>query len=95
MIEKEDILKLATLARLSVTDEQAQKLVTDMDSILGYVEQISDVDVIDTPLSSEYINVVREDIATEIPEQYTDNIIDEMPDHEGRYLRVKKILEGK
>lgn len=95
MIEKEDILKLATLARLSVTDEQAQKLVTDMDSILGYVKQISDVDILDTSLSSEYINVVREDIATEIPEQYTDNIIDEMPDHEGRYLRVKKILEGK
>lgn len=94
-MQKEDILKLADLAKLSINDEQANKLVSGMESILDYVKQISDVDVSDIENTFESTNITREDISTDVPEKYSDDIINEMPNHEGRYLKVKKILEGK
>lgn len=94
-MQKEDILKLADLAKLSINDEQANKLVSGMESILDYVKQISTVNVSDIENNFEHKNITREDTSTDVPEQYSDDIINEMPDNQGRYLKVKKILEGK
>jgi Asp-tRNA(Asn)/Glu-tRNA(Gln) amidotransferase C subunit len=38
-------------------------------------------------------NVFREDMVTNEPDQYTKDILAEMPKTEGRYLSVKKILD--
>lgn len=43
MISKEEIKKLADLARIDVSDEEIESLRSEMDSILDYVGQVSDV----------------------------------------------------
>ena len=39
------VKKVASLARIAVTDDQAEKLVPELNNILGWVEQLGEVDV--------------------------------------------------
>lgn len=40
----QDILKLARLARIQITEEELQKYADELNAVLGYVEQLSKVD---------------------------------------------------
>jgi aspartyl-tRNA(Asn)/glutamyl-tRNA(Gln) amidotransferase subunit C len=44
-LTREDVLKLARLARLDLTDEEVEKYRTELSDILQYVEQLQSVDV--------------------------------------------------
>jgi aspartyl-tRNA(Asn)/glutamyl-tRNA(Gln) amidotransferase subunit C len=41
MISKEEVLKLARLARLEFTDEQLEKIIKDMDDIIAFADTIN------------------------------------------------------
>lgn len=43
-LSRNDVFKLARLSRISVTDEEADSLAEELSAILGYVEQLNDVD---------------------------------------------------
>ena len=89
----EDIKHLATLSRLAITDEEATQFTKEFDEIVGYVHKIkevvsdSDTQIIE---SNEVKNVLREDVvhSYENPEL----IINEAPDHQDNFVKVKKIL---
>ncbi len=97
-MQLEDIQKLAKLARIDMGEEEMKGIVDDFDSILAYVDQVQEaVKFADNSknklaLHSTLENITREDIATENPNQYASRIIEEMPDKEGRYLKVRQIL---
>lgn len=102
----EEIKKLANLARIDMGEEEMIGIAHDFDSILAYVGQVQeaaklmkdDFQTLDVgnsgrPTSEPQLkNVMREDIATIKPGEYADRIIEEMPNKEGRYLKVKQIL---
>lgn len=44
-LTRDDVLRLAQLARLKLTDAEVGKLQDELGSILGYVEQLDQVDV--------------------------------------------------
>ncbi len=44
-ISKEQVLKLATLSRLQLSDEEVQKYQEDLSRILDYFEQLESIDV--------------------------------------------------
>ena len=44
-LTREDVFKLASLARISLTDEEVDRYATELSEILQYVEQLSSVDV--------------------------------------------------
>ncbi len=44
-LTRDDVLKLARLARISLTDEEVDGFAEELSAILGYVEQLSSVDV--------------------------------------------------
>lgn len=47
------VKRVARLARLAVSEEEAQKMVGELNGILGFVEQLSEVDVKDVePMTS-------------------------------------------
>jgi aspartyl-tRNA(Asn)/glutamyl-tRNA(Gln) amidotransferase subunit C len=92
MISKEDIKNLADLARIEVSDSEAEGLTSQIDSILGYVGQIQNSTgdaKMDVP---KLRNVMREDLVTNNSDEYTDKLLNNAPSREGRYLKVKKIL---
>jgi aspartyl-tRNA(Asn)/glutamyl-tRNA(Gln) amidotransferase subunit C len=98
MVTKNDIQKLAKLARIDISETEAEGLVPEMDSILEYVGQIKN-SVGDLPAQAgiektvpKLHNVMREDIPTNTARQYTEKILDNAPAREGDYIKVKKIL---
>lgn len=63
-LTRDDVLKLARLARISLTDEEVTNFTEDLSAILGYVEQLSSVDVAGLQPTNQVTgltNVMRED----------------------------------
>ena len=98
-MELANIQKLADLARIDMSEEEMKEVAKDFDSILAYVSQIQEFSKSNNFESVEYNqdsyflnNVMREDFATNNKDQYSEKIINEFPDKQDRYLKVKKIL---
>lgn len=94
MITIPELDKLATLARIKLTDADKQSLVTEFDSILTYIDQIKAVDV---SLDAEgrlgaVRNVTRPDVAQDTIPTDRDALLDAAPDREGDFVAVKKII---
>lgn len=91
---KEEILHLGALARIKLTDEEAEAFKGEISNILGYVGEINTIvaDASMTKRVGPVHNVWREDEVTNEPGTYSDALLKEMPLTHGKYLRVKKIL---
>jgi aspartyl-tRNA(Asn)/glutamyl-tRNA(Gln) amidotransferase subunit C len=86
-----DVENLANLARLELSEDEKKEMLSDMDSILGYVKQIESVSADD--VKEEYVlkNVWREDQKTE--RDFSKDLIEgQFPDKQDGFLKVKKIL---
>ncbi|NEQ25956.1 MAG: Asp-tRNA(Asn)/Glu-tRNA(Gln) amidotransferase subunit GatC, partial [Microcoleus sp. SIO2G3] len=49
MIDREQVHKVANLARLEMTNEEEEQIAAQMNSILEYFEQLSELDTADVP----------------------------------------------
>jgi aspartyl-tRNA(Asn)/glutamyl-tRNA(Gln) amidotransferase subunit C len=97
MISKDDVRKLANLARIKLSPEEEEKFAKDMEDILGYVNQIQSVsttlpDPRNATVKEPVRNVLRDDTHVHESGIHTDVILNEAPAREGNYLKVKKIL---
>lgn len=92
MITKEEIKKMASLARMELEEKEIESLTLEVDSILGYVGQVSNISGNLKNEVSETHNVLRSDIPQNEKNQYTEDILNNAPSREGNYLKVKKIL---
>ncbi len=95
LMKREEILHLASLARIRLTEEELSSFENELSSIVEYISAVKDIAGqadIQPELTPRY-NVFRKDIITNEPNQYTEDLLKEMPDTEGRFLRVKKILQ--
>lgn len=92
-ISREEIKKLADLARIEVSDEELINLNGEIDSVLDYVAQIQKVSVEETDLEfGSSFNVFREDQLLSQGNADREDIIGAFPNKQGSYLKVKKIL---
>src|SRR3989338_3339522 len=62
MISREEVLQLAELARLKLSDKEVAGLQKDISNILEYVGQISQVNVEKEKATPFNYNVMREDV---------------------------------
>jgi len=95
MVSNDDVRKLAELSRISLTDEEVEKLRGEIDSIISYIDVIQKVQLPETPEGTVYfesINVMREDKTPHEPGAYTDAMLSQAPRRDKNYLKVKKIL---
>ena len=63
-ITKDEVEKIAHLARLKIDDSLKEKMTDQLSNILGYIDKLKDVDVEGVKLSSDAAfisNVLRED----------------------------------
>ncbi len=86
-----DIQKLADLARIKLSEDEAQSMLSDMEGILDYVKVIEGVEVEDITPDYTVHNAWREDVPIE-REHSHDLIVDQFPDKQNGFLKVKKIL---
>lgn len=90
-----DVENLARLARINLSEEEKFSMLKDMQSILEYVKQVEEVKVPEAKPEPKLRNVWREDeiITEDISSNITrDKIIEQFPDSQDGYLKVKKIL---
>jgi len=93
MIDKEQVRKVAHLARLELTPEEEEQFTTQLSSILDYFEQLSELDVSDVQPTTRAIdvsNVTRADNLQPYPER--EAILNGAPAQEGEFFKVPKIL---
>lgn len=92
-MDKDQILHLATLARLHLTKQEIDTFPGQLANVLDFVKQVQDVDVSDVQARDfSLVNVMRED---ENPFEAGENrkeILEEMPATKDNYLQTKKIL---
>lgn len=102
MITREDVVRLAALARLDIPEDQIESTRADIDKILAYVDRINEATeklkasgfgaetgVVDTQMVK---NSLREDASPHESGAYTEALLDAAPAREGDYLKVKNIL---
>lgn len=92
MITSKDIENLAELARIEIPESEAKNLTSEVDSILSYIGQIKNAVGDIEKNVPEHHNVMREDVPTNKPGEYTDDLLNNAPQREGHYFKVKKIL---
>ena len=92
-ISADDVRKVAKLARLNLPDDKIATYTGQLESILGYVSQLEQVDTTGVPETTravEVTNVTRQDGVDPTPVR--EEILDQAPQREGDFFRVPKIL---
>ncbi len=90
---KEEILHLSLLARIKLTDTEAEALKDEITSIISYVGKVQDIaDEVPPKEVGAVHNIFREDIPTDKPGQHTEAILAAAPKRHKNYIAVKKIL---
>ena len=93
-ISRDDVRKLAQLSSLQLDDAEADALGTDIENILGYIEQLSELDttgVEPTYQVTDLQNVWREDVV----DTYGSNreeLLSLAPAVEASQIKVPKVL---
>ncbi len=94
MVDKKDIQNLARLARLSVTEEEAEELHADMASILEYVDSLQSLELGEVQPMTYTLdthNVFREDRVEQ--EEDTEAFLERSPERSGRFIKVPLIID--
>ena len=95
MIDREQVHKVAHLARLALTEAEEVQFAKQLSSILDYVDQLSELDVQDVPPTTRAIdvsNITRADQTQVYPEQ--EAILVGAPEQEGNFFRVPQIMSN-
>ena len=92
MLERKDIQNLTNLARIKVTPEEEEALLSDVLGILDYISLIQSVEVSDTSETHTLINILREDGDPHEGGLYTEKILNEAPKTDRGFIAVKKIF---
>ena len=92
-ITKEEVKKVAHLARLELNEDEINNHAQQLEKILEYIKQLEKIDTVDvscTTRAIEVINVLRKD------EKKNSDCINELlelgPSREDKYFKVPKII---
>ncbi|MGB3695606.1 MAG: Asp-tRNA(Asn)/Glu-tRNA(Gln) amidotransferase subunit GatC [Spirulinaceae cyanobacterium] len=93
MIDREEVKKVANLARLAITTEEEGEFATQLSDILEYFEQLSELDtkeVTPTTRAIDTSNITRPDELE--PFDQKESLLEEAPDRNDEFFRVPRIL---
>lgn len=94
LITREDVLHVASLARLALTEDEINRLQYELGRILEYFQQLQDLDTGDVPITSHVlpmVNVFREDaVGASISQE---EVLANAPDQVEGFFRVPRIIE--
>ena len=93
-IDLQTVKKIASLSRISVTDAEAQAMVPELNNILGWVEQLGEVDVSGVePMTAVIPNHqrLRDDVVTD--GNVRDKVLANAPQAEHGFFAVPKVIE--
>lgn len=95
MIDREQVRKVAHLARLELKPEEEEQFTTQLGSILEYFEQLSELDVSDvlpTTRAIDVSNITRPDELKPFGDR--EAILESAPDREDNFFKVPQIIQN-
>ena len=93
-LTQEQLAQLARLSRLNLSPDSAAPLTEDVNAILRYVEQLSEVDTEDVEPTNHVHgahNVFRED--KQLSSSQADSILEQAPERSGRFIKVPLVVD--
>jgi len=95
-LDKKAIVNLIELSRIDCSEEEQEKLLQDLQSILNYVEQLNEIDTTNIrpcyQVLEEVANVTREDKVGEILPR--EAFLSNAPSHVGGLIRVPPVMKS-
>tara|TARA_Y100001933_G_scaffold7502_1_gene6799 strand:+ start:396 stop:689 length:294 start_codon:yes stop_codon:yes gene_type:complete len=93
-ISREEVSKVAQLAKLKLNEEQIDNHATQIEKILEYINQLEKIDTTDVPCTTRAIEVIN-NFRKDTKEIYKnrENILDLAPSREDDYFKVPKIMK--
>ena len=92
-ITRDDVIHVATLARLDVTDDEVSRFTEQLEAILEHASQVTALDTAGVPPTAHplpLVNVFRADVPA--PSVARDEVLAMAPDTESNRFRVPRIL---
>lgn len=96
IINKKTLEKLAELARIEISGDKEEKLLSDLSAIFGYFEELNEVDVSGVELmagAAELTNVFRDDKEIKCETSAID-LVNAFPEKEGNFLKVPNVFQN-
>ena len=93
-LTREEVQRVAVLARLRLTVKEQASLTEELDHILGYMGKLNQLDTTSIePFRHvlDAVNVLREDRVTNGPD--AERLLASAPDREATFFKVPKIIE--
>ena len=90
----DEVKYVANLARLAITEEEAEELTNDLDAIISFAEELNELDTENVEPTSHVLdmkNVFREDVSK--PGLPVEEVLKNAPDHENGQIKVPAIIE--
>jgi aspartyl-tRNA(Asn)/glutamyl-tRNA(Gln) amidotransferase subunit C len=94
LITRDDVQKVAALARLQLDDDQLDRMTADLGGILDHIAKLSELRTDHISPTSQVLdlsNVLREDCVR--PSLPAEAILANAPDREDSSFRVRAVLE--
>jgi len=94
-LTKEDVLKVAQLARIELTEEEVKRFQQQLSDIFGYVDQLQEVDtkgIEETAQVTGLENVFRPDEIKHCPEDEREIALDQAPEKMANLIKVKGVF---
>ena len=93
-VDSATVRKIASLARIAVNDGEVEAMVPELNNILGWIEQLGEVDVTGVdPMTAVIANTLRlrEDVVTD--GGIRDRVLANAPVAEHGFFGVPKVIE--
>ena len=93
-MDKHQIKRLAKLVRIKIDDKEMPAIAEDLSRIVEYVSKIQNAATHgeQEPKAGMLRNILRQDTNPHESGIYSESILENLPDREGDYVKVKKIL---
>jgi aspartyl-tRNA(Asn)/glutamyl-tRNA(Gln) amidotransferase subunit C len=81
---------------LSLTNEEKEKFTGQLEAILEYIDKLNELDTKDVQPTSHVLplsNVWREDVLVQSPDELRERLLNNAPEREGDFFKVKKVIE--
>lgn len=93
-IDKQTVEQIAHLARLEITGQESEQLITDMNRILSFMDKLNEVDTSGVePLiyMTDEVNVLREDKTQQAITH--EEALQNAPRRDGKFFLVPKVIK--
>ena len=93
-IDRQAVEKVARLARLALSDEDAAAYQGQLSSILGYIQQLNEVDTKGVPPTAQVTGVVNALADDEVRNGRCAELPVDVPVRDGTSIKVKGVFDG-